>query len=388
MAHADVVLVGRDKAPTLAGQMVEDALRKQGISTCSFFGDGKPMSASLAEIEEAARAARMTWVGMSLSADLAQPEIAAARAAKEAGKRLAIYADIEGCQNREWFAEFRDTADFLFVLTERERKNTRGVYGTKVSIVVTGNPTHEEFAFPAMSRQEVRSRLNVADDEALILALGTKSIPITCFLVMGILQAIESMNPHKYFIAVFTHPGDEGLRAVVPVKEKGMMRVKPEVLTPELVPYADDEGYVQLKALDPYADIKTYAGDVRVEIIQGTKDFGTPQAIAGADAVVQIAGTEGRRAAYQGIPVIDFFSVVGLNRMKEINKIDTWEPCELGMSYGIYNGDIYELGYYLDQVLTSDGREECAAQQRNACPPIKEKGAAVQAMIDAMRRYL
>lgn len=386
-SETDVVLVGRDKAPTLAGQMLETELRKQGYTTRSFFGDGKPIGASLDEIEQASQYATLTWVGMSSSAELAEPEIVAAYASQH----LALYADIEGCQNRDWFRGFHQKANLLFVLTEREADNASRVYGKNVTILATGNPTHEEFAFPKLSRKEVREHLHVADDETLLLALGTKSIPITCSLVMGILEAIHSsdlMEPRKYFIALFTHPGDEGLRALVPVKEKGIMRVKPDVLTPECAPYADTDGYIQFKPLDPYADMKTFAGDVRVEIIQGTKDFGTPQAIAGADAVIQIAGTEGRRAAYQGIPVIDFFSYIGFNRMKEINKVETWEPCELGMSYGIYDGDIVELAEELDWILTPDGRRDFAEDQREACPPSKERGAAVQAMIEAMRRYI
>lgn len=383
----DVVLVGRDKAPTLAGQMLQDALHKQKYTTCSFFGDGKPIGASLEEIAQASRDAQLTWVGMSSSAELAQPEIVAARASRH----LALYADIEGCQNREFFREFRDRAGLLFVLTEREKENASRLYNKNVTILATGNPTHEEFAFPKLSRQEVRKHLNIADDETLLLALGTKSIPITCFLVMGILEAIKNsqlMQSRKYCIAVFTHPGDEGLRALVPVKEKGVVRVKPEALTSELAPYADSDGYVWFKHLDPYADIKTFAGDVRVEIVQGTKDFGTPHAIAGADAVIQIAGTEGRRAAYQGIPVIDFFSYLGRNRMKEINKVETWGPCELGMSYGIYDGDTFELAEVLDWMLTPEGRKQCAEDQFEACPPSKARGAAVQQMVEAMRPYL
>lgn len=383
----DVVLVGRDKAPTLAGQMLENELRKQGYVTRSFFGDGKPIRATFDEIEQAAHYAALTWVGMSSSQDLAMPEIAAGRASRH----LALYADIEGCQNREWFAEFRDKAELLFVLTSREKDEASHVYGRQATVVASGNPTHEEFAFPQLSREEVRKRLHVGDDESLILALGTKSIPVTCSVVTGILEAIHNsglMESRKYFIAVFTHPGDEGLRALVPVKEKGTVRVKPDMLTSELFPYADAEGYVQLKPLDPYADIKTFAGNTRVEIIQGIKNFGTPQAIAGADAVIQIAGTEGRRAAYQGIPVIDFFSFLGFNRMKEINKVETWEPCELGMSYGIYDGDIVELAEKLEYILTPNGRNEIIADQGKACPPPKERGAAVTAMIEAMRRYL
>jgi len=388
--RTDVVLVGRDKAPTLAGQMLENALQKQGYATHSFFGDGKAIAASLDEIAEAVNHARVVWVGMSSSSELAQSEVVAARSAVMAGNTLALYADIEGCQNRDWFEEFRDTTNLLFVLTEREKENASHLYGKNVTILATGNPTHEEFAFPELSREKVRSRLGVADDETLLLALGTKSIPITCFVVMGILEAIKNsgfMQPRKYCIAVFTHPGDEGMRALVPVKEKGLVRVKLDVLTPELASYADSDGYVQFKRLDPYADIKTYAGDVRVEIVQGTKDFGTPQAIAGADAVIQIAGTEGRRAAYQGIPVIDFFSYLGFNRMKEVNKIERWEPCELGMSYGIYDGHIDELAQALDWILTPDGRRDSVEGQHEACPPPKERGSAVTAMVEAIRRY-
>ena len=390
-SRVDVVLVGRDKAPTLAGQMVENALQKQGYVTRSFFGDGKPIAASLDEIAEAARYAKLTWVGMSSSSELAQPEVVAARSAIMAGNKLALYADIESCQNRDWFEEFREKADLLFVLTEREKENASCLYGRNVTILATGNPTHEEFAFPELSREQVRDCLGIADNETLLLALGTKSIPITCFLVMGILEAIHNsgmMEPRKYVIAVFTHPGDEGLRAFVPVKEKGIVRVKPNILTSELAPYVDSDGYVQLKPLDPYADIKTYAGDVRVEIVRGTKDFGTPQAIAGADAVIQIAGTEGRRAAYQGIPVIDFFSYVGFNRMKEINKTEVYEPCELGMSYGIYNGDIFDLAEQLDWILTPAGRQDTVEAQHEACPVPKERGSAVTAMVEAMRPYL
>ena len=391
-ARYNVVLVGRDKAPTLAGQMLQVELRKEGYATRSFFGDGKPMSATLEEIAQAARDAKLTWVGMSSSQEFAEPEIVAARASQH----LALYADIENCQNRGWFQEFHEKADLLFVLTEREKKSAFRVYGKHVTILATGNPTHEEFAFPKLSREEVRKHLNVADDETLLLALGTKSIPITCFLVMGILEAIKNSPlmrsrkycTRKYYIAVFTHPGDEGMRALVPIKEKGIVRVKPEMLTPELAPYADSDGYVWFKYLDPYADVKTFSGDVRVEIVQGTKEFSTPHAIAGADAVIQIAGTEGRRAAYQGIPVIDFFSYLGFNRMKEINQIETWEPCELGMSYGIYDGDILKLAEELDWILTPEGRKMRTKDQHDACPPIKERGSAVAAMVEAMRPYL
>ncbi|MEK9194929.1 MAG: hypothetical protein AAB975_01015 [Patescibacteria group bacterium] len=359
--ETDVVLVGRDKAPTLAGQMLEVELRKQGYSTRSFFGDGKPIGASLYEIEQTARYAGLVWVGMSSSAELAEPEIVAAHASHH----LALYADIEGCQNRDWFRSFRQEAKLLFVLTEREKEKASLMYGSGVNIVATGNPTHEEFAFPRLSRAEARGKLDAADDETLIIVSGTKSVCITSFLAMSVVEAIHSgyMSPRTYYVAILPHPGDESLYAVVKNRQ------------------TEEE-----KLINPYAEIEQFSG-IRVRLVKNNV-ISTPDAVAGADVFVEIAGTEGRRAAYQNIPVIDFFSVVGRNRMQAGNKVDTWGPCDLGMAIGLYKADIPEFARTLEWVLTPEGRAENSTRQKIACPPLQYRGAAVQAMVEAMRRYL
>lgn len=357
----DVVLVGRDKAPTLAGQMLEVELRRQGYTTRSFFGDGKPISARLSEIEQASDDARLTWVGMSSSAELAEPEIVAAHASHH----LALYADIEGCQNRSWFGAFHQEAKLLFVLTEREKDNASKIYGKDVTIIASGNPTHEEFVFPRLSRAEARRKLDAADDETLIIVSGTKSVCITSFLAMSVVEAIHSvhMSSRKYYVALLPHPGDESLRAVVKNWQ------------------TEEE-----KPINPYAEIEQFSG-IRARLVRSDV-ISTPDAVVGADVFVEIAGTEGRRAAYQDVPVIDFFSVVGRNRMQAGNKVAKWEPCELGMAIGLYEANIPEFAKTLEGVLTPQGRAENNARQKTACPPLRERGAAVQAMVTAMRSYL
>ena len=349
-----IVFVGRDIATYLGGDPIVELLRQDGYEVRTFFGRGKPLMAAQIDLRVAVDNADAVWVGMSSSAILAEPEIIAIKEAQERGTPYFLYADTYNCWGRSWFAFAREKAAGVFVLNDEEAVKARQIFPSSVPIIVSGNPDEERWCFPEISRDGVRARLGVPDGHFMILAAGTKSVPITSYLWMSVIQAlhgtgfIEEGNVAHIFLA--PHPGDETVQ----------------------------------KGLAVYQDIVDFSGGIDVRFIH-PDEMRTPDMVAGADLVIGSASSIARQASYLQIPAIEFFSEIALARLETTNNGSRlWEPCELGITYGIY-GELDGLACAIyDLLLHTDEIEALRAVQRRKCPPPKERGAAAKTMAAAL----
>src|SRR3989338_254440 len=188
MPEKRVVLVGGMAAPSKAFGMVKLRLEAEGWQVDAFLGGGKPIPATLDEMLAAVERASVILVGMSVPAEQAKEELAVGQRAVELGKPLGLYADTFGACKRAHFSPLRDKANLVFVLNEEEKVAAKDLY-SKALVVVSGNHEWEDASSPKFSREEMRSKLGISDDEKLLLLPGHKSVPITAFLLMSVVHA-------------------------------------------------------------------------------------------------------------------------------------------------------------------------------------------------------
>lgn len=184
------VLVARDAAPSYAFKLLKPELERRGVEVADYLGEGKPLDSPPASILiSVQRAANVVVSGMSSSNELAEPEIAACRAALAEGIPFGFYGDTYHCHERAregaWFGEFREPAAFYFAINENEARAAKNVFPNALC-VATGNPLWENFAFPKQNRAQVRQVFEIADDEFVILSPGGKS-PVVNILVWSAL---------------------------------------------------------------------------------------------------------------------------------------------------------------------------------------------------------
>src|SRR3989344_610355 len=163
-----VALVAQDVSPSRALERVGVELVSRGHAVCAFLGSGNLIVASRMALDCNIGASHALLLGMSSSAELAEEEIYAARLAFSTNIPFGFYCDTYGCHNRPWFAEFRDKASFVFVINEKEAEEARRVF-PKARVAVSGNPIWEDFCFPKFTKDEVRSKLGIAENEAVVL---------------------------------------------------------------------------------------------------------------------------------------------------------------------------------------------------------------------------
>ncbi len=349
----NVVMVARDAAPSQAGLMLAKELTERGFLVKTFFGKGKPIP-NEEEIPDAVMyEADVVWIGMSSSHDLSKPERMAVEAAIAGKVPFGLYADIFGCYQRPWFEPYRQHVRFLFVLNEGEREKAKKLF-PHADVFASGNPVWETFPYPEVSRADVRTKLGIADDDYMILCLGTKFIPANYYMWVSVLQALHMMgitNFSKFKVVFSPHPGDETIQ----------------------------------KGLNVYAELEKYNGGIPVRFVLN-EEMGGPQMVAGADVIISPGSTEAIRAAYLRVPAIDYFSVVSLSRLQETCGSKTWEPCELGITAGVYTGDPSELARVMEYLLTEAGRERMALMNRENCP-VKEIGTATRIMSGVLTEW-
>jgi len=351
-----VVLVARDIAPSKALERVKAELEKQGNEVVVHLGGGKPFEKTVQEVTAEITAdvanADVTLVGMSSSAELAKEEIVAVKTAQRAGKPYGFYCDTYGCHERSWFGVLRDLASFFFVINEGEAIKVRKMF-PKTKVVVSGNPLWEDFCFPKLSREEVRQKLGVQNDEVMILSPGTKSVPINSYLWVNIVQAVNRLRrqwKQKVKVVLSPHPGDRAFQQDSKV----------------------------------YEDLEKFSG-VSVQLV--TKDIlSSSEMVTGCELVIESGSTIGIEAAHQRKPVIDYFSEPALNRIASVTGKKTWEPCELGVALGLYNYDFLDLAKTIDDVL--EGQEsyvkDMLARQEEVYPIPSEKGTALRIIVKTL----
>lgn len=351
-----VVLVARDAAPSQAGEQLVIVLEQEGVKVAPYLGMGKPLADRLADALVDVETADVVWLGMSAPEYQAEEEISVAEYASRVGVPYGFYSDTFGCYARPWFEPYRSETSFVFVLNDEDKAGALQLYPRASSldtVVTTGNPNWEEFAFPKFTRQEVREKLRVGDDEYLILCPGTKSVPIGSYVWVGVIQALHGLlHIGKFQVILAPHPGE-------PTVQNGM---------------------------NVYADLEKYSGNVTVRFV--TKDvMATADMIPGADLVVTqtVSSTEGMRAAFLGIPTIYFLSVVDQERSFETHGTKISPPANMNIAAAVYGGNVVQLADTIYHLLFAGGGKAMQKIQRTKCV-VKERGYAVREMVRVLNQ--
>jgi len=345
-----VVLVAMDKAPSNAFKELGSVLESKGVTVKAFLGNGDKMPVDDVAIVAEIDGADFVLSGISSSPALASAELSAIKAAKATGVSYGYYSDTWNCWNRPWVNENMKFANLLLVTNKSDAVKAEGAFpGPKV--VLTGNPTDEGFG-ETLPRDEVRKRLNAPFNSKMVVVPGTKDKNINLWTLWSVLSAIRSplMEGRRATVYFCAHPGDK-------------------IFLDEYVKYIREE-----------FDNGCWHYD-RCEIIP--KDFmSTGEVICGADIVVGVAATEGRRAAYLRIPVVNILNKPALDRLERLNQYRGWPPTEPedGTEVAVHNAD--ELALAMATLLTSEGFAPLKKRQEEVCPAPPAKGTAANNMAD------
>jgi len=335
-----VMLLGRDTAPSKAFTLLASELGSRSCEVFLYAGENGA-DEYRRHISNPVSAVNVLLLGMSSSEKLAADEIYAAETAAKLGVPYGFYADTFGVINHPWFSHLREGASFVFVINEKEAEAARKIFPTAL-VVVSGNPTWEDFFTPKLSREEARSRLEVREGENMVLCPGGKSLAINMLCWGGVIEALSSepvAEMWKVFLSV--HPMDAN-------------------------------------GADAYRELAKYSKRVPVRIM--TKDhMSSSDMIPGSDFVIESASTVGIEAACQRKPVIEYFSEIGLTRLEGDTGSRSWDLCESGAALRVV-GNPNNLISVIHQVLLYGGGKEMRSRQEELYPAPPEKGAAVRTM--------
>lgn len=368
-----IVCVARDAASSRAFARLAPVLRERGATVVTFLGNGKPLTDSIAVIVEWVRTSDCVILGMSSSAELAVPEIAAAHAARDSKIPYGFNLDIPHCEKREWFGELRDCASFFFAPSEKEREVVARQY-PRAKVFATGNPLREEDFFLPLTHEEVRERLGVTDNENMILAVGIKSPVVNLGMWSLLMDALDGDMRFCVFLAY--HPGDRTVTAVDPDLARKIARERGISL--------DEALKLPEVSLDIYGDLmKSPPKNVRVALLPSS--FETAHAVPGADIVVEFGSSVGMTAAAQRVPLITLSTAIGRQRFISVSGTDVTEAMECGVTK-VVKADADCLKEEIDELLADfhDLREK---QEANLPKPT-ERGAAIRKMADAVFTFI
>lgn len=308
---------------------------------------------SIAKIQNSVHDASVTCIGISFPES--QKEIAAAEMAMYNKIPFGFYAHEHNALNRIWLKRYQKSARFLFVINAMEAERARSEF-PNAEIIVSGNPEWEEFCFPKFTRDEVRQKFGVAEEEMFVLSPGTKSIVETCILWGGIVEALHS--------SVLKYPREWKVF---------------------LSPHREDTVHDKISSkLWLYNDLVMFSRQpVKVEII--FEDIiSASDMIPGCDLLIESASDMGIRAAHLRKPVIDFFSEIALTRMDFELGSRRWELCELGAAERV-DGNSDMLAKVIQHILT---RGTFAAQQEKVYPVPSQRGDAIRTMMGVLDRVV
>ncbi len=346
-----VVLIGQMAASTRGLALLTERLLEEDCEIGAYLPDGKPLAGLRSEIARDMGGADLVVTGMASSAELADEEIMACELASERGIPFGHYCDTYGVHNRPWFAPLRGKTSFLFVINADERKEAQKIF-PNAEIVISGNPTWEDFFFPKKTYEDVRSRLGILPNEIAVMCPGGKNLTVNILHFGAVVDALNGLSENMQIFKLFKiflslHPGD-------------------------------------LNSPDAYKDFIVYSR-VPVKII--TKNVMTSSdLVVGSDIIVESASTIGIEAACQRKIIIDFFGEIALARLEEQSGSRIWPPCVMGIAEFVYS-DPSNLAEKIIYCLHSENRY-LRKQQEEVFPAPAEKGSAVKIMTATIKKYL
>lgn len=356
-----IVLVGRDAAPSGCFKRLEPILKECGLNVSLIVGEGKPLTKTTEEIALAASYASVVVLGMSSSLELAQPEIAAGNAARDAQVLYGFYGDIPRCWARArkgaWFEKLAPDVAFYFGVTQEDADAAREVF-PNAQLIGTGNPLREEMAFPRFTREKVRAKLNITPEEKLVLAPGSKFAVgnIASWVVVMDTLSILTGEGQRFQLILAIHPGDR-------------------------TPYAIDAA--TQKEMKLYEELVSFS-PVPARIV-GKDVFTTSDIVPGADIIVEFGGSIGIEGAYQNVPVVSLGFEILFCKLEQVSGTRTPEAVGDGLSELIV-ADASNLAETIRRLLTVEGFARMRARQQELCPKPTERGAALRKIADVIER--
>lgn len=344
---AKIVLVARDAAPSGCFSRLEPVLRERGFEVELFVGAGKPLVQSVKRIEQATSVSTIVLLGMSSSAELAEPELVAGRSALEAGIRYGFYGDVPRCWARArpgaWFEELASSTSFYLGITDNDAEGAREVF-TSALCVGTGNPLREDMAFPRLTREDVRKKLGVSDEHKLILASGDKFAAGNMVTWATLIGTILRFKEQEIQLLLTLHPGDR----------------------------------TDLKLYDELVELSS----VPTRIIPRDVLTGS-EMIPGVDLVVDFGGSIGIEAAYSRVPVISLEFEVLFISLERKNGNRLREAVEAGAAMGVDPAGLEEA---IRLLLGPEGVANMKKRQETSYPKPIERGVALKRIADAITR--
>ncbi len=345
------VLVAGDYAQSEVLMMLGAALEKTGHKVHIFLAFGKTPLFQSSDIKAWLVGADWLVAGMSEKSD---EEVAAVKEAMEKNVKIALYADTFDAHKLPAFKFARKEKLILFVINEGEAEGARKLF-PNADVIMTGNPTWEKFAYPALTREDARKKLGIAKNRRVILSIGDKFLAQNIIQFGATIDAVYAQWWEKSTdILLALHPGDPN--------------------SPDL-----------------YNELVEKAG-CSVRIIGKHVGINTGEILPACDLVVEFTSTLGIQAACLRIPVIDYCSTIALRgRRPKVDK-DPWVLAEYGASLPVYCGcndgiAVASLAQAFEDVSEVIGKDEILMDQEEMfpIPPPGSGGQAIRKMCEALK---
>ncbi len=338
--------------------IIELCKKGLGVEFFHSYGD-ETKDAKPIELLEAVERCDAVVAGMSGNC---QMELVALRHAQTLGKVSALYGDIPGAHRREQFASVREKLSLLFAVSKVDADTTRyeGLYPETCEIIAAGSPEWERYFKVPISREDMRERLMIADDEFVIYVPASDSaleiFPLYAEVINACSDYFGSWNPEtKIFLALTRHPADK--------------RVTPTSAYDQIVRAANEisAGKMQCVLLD---------------------DVPSSHILSAADLVVTYIGSSvGIEAVARRIPVVEHTSSLTRWKFAQSEKVERSYFARMGAVLETETTEsltrqILKWAHHLEYDVN------VLREIQEAALPYREEGESVRIMREALEKKL
>jgi len=353
-------LLATDANPSQVFTQVDEELRNRGAKTSLLVGNGKPIT-DIGAVRTLVESSDKLVLGMSSSWQLAQPEIMAGAMAVALGqgRRIVCFGDFPGCYERagvgRWFEALAPRIRHYFAVSQADGMKAMRVF-PNARVHNTGNPVREAMAFRRFKPAEVREKLGIPADKAIVLAPGGKLPHSNTANWDALIQAIMQMGVETYQLVLTTHPGDIG-----------------------------SEDRYRLLVQTAKIPIQLWSKKSLAELGMETADI-----VPAACVVAETWGpTITTCAAYYRRPHITLLEPEMLAYHKESTGSSQTEAVETGISRPVainVGGGFDVLAECIKEALMRDRFGECLPYQHDLYPVPKKQGQALENIVSKLMR--